>query len=308
MAEIGRVNRKPNCYPLLLHGQPIQLTIFPTAFDQTVTNLTLPFVSDDAIHRGGVLHGTVGPFKYDDIARRVSPVARLVAQLDEMTHLYALDERYWLVDERWGMCEINLLKRCWQSWVVPRPSIDPTAGAQAAIWWPLAALLRGRRVELIPALSVERDGWGALIFAPYSMDGELPALLNAGFKIIGRRWSVLCGTTGAIKLGHFPAADSSRAQPWEAVRKTACRAIFIIEPGRWPRAKIRAPLDAGAALRRVWPMIDLSSGRRRVVETTNHLARQCRCLSIQLSSYKSDLALVVRNACDQTLHMARAAG
>jgi hypothetical protein len=302
------VHRKPNCHQLLLHGQPIQLEIHSSAFDEAVIHLTSPFVSDDTIERGGLLRGCIGPFDYGDVARHISPQAKLIARPDEMSHLYALDERCWLVDERWGLCEINLLKRRWQSWIVPNPSIDAAAGAEAAIWWPMAMLLRGHRLELIPALSVGRDDWGALILSPYSLDSELVSLPNCGFEIIGRRWSSLCNAGERIRMGHLPAADATRAQPWEAVRKTACRAVFIIEPGCRPLAKIRAPMDARDALRRAWPMIDLPAGRRRAADMIARLARQCRCLSVQLSPRRGDLAWALSNACEHASQTASTAG
>ena len=75
---------------------------------------------------------------------------------------YSLAEKHWIVDDRWGVCEIDLLKHRWRSWVLPNPSLDPVHLAEAAVLWPMAQLLRSRGVEIVPAISVERAGWGAL--------------------------------------------------------------------------------------------------------------------------------------------------
>src|SRR4051794_22381010 len=89
------------------------------------------------------------------------------------------------------MAEITLLRAPWRSWVLPAPRIDPHACAELAVLWPLAQLLRGRGVHLVPAASVARDGWGALILSPFSVEPELTALVRAGWQIIGQRWTAV---------------------------------------------------------------------------------------------------------------------
>ena len=38
-------------------------------------------------------------------------------------------ERFWLVDDRWGIAELNLLRGRWRAWVLPRPGVDATTVA-----------------------------------------------------------------------------------------------------------------------------------------------------------------------------------
>jgi len=76
-----------------------------------------------------------------------------------------------------------------------------------------------------------------------------------------------------------------------------CRAVFIVEPGRRAvtRGRTLAEADAARALRRAWPMVELPPGRRRPRDMAAALARQCRCLSVQLSGRAEDFVPLVES-------------
>jgi hypothetical protein len=268
-----------------------------------------------------VVRGIIKPFDLSEISRSISAEAVIVPVADDLVELYCHGERYWLVDERWGMCEINLLKRQWRSWILPRTALDPIRCVEAAVLWPAAQLMRARGTELLPAISIERNGWGALILAPYGIAGELSRLIHAGYRVVGQRWSALVRRADGVDLLHMPglielpprgAADTGEFEcpkpgnqpgwidlaarnPWAISEGAQCRAVFAIAPGRRSIALGRdtpAPAALGL-LRRYWPMIDLPNHRRRLGEAASILAQKCGCVAVQLSRNPDDFLKLV---------------
>src|SRR5206468_1045031 len=91
-----------------------------------------------------------------------------------------------------------------RSWIIPDLKIDAIRAAEFAILWPLAQLIRGRGVHLIPAASAVRDGFAALMFCPFGVEPELSSLISAGFRVIGQRWTALREEDGRVALLHMP--------------------------------------------------------------------------------------------------------
>ena len=170
---------KRHCYSI--HGMPLCVETSLHAVQRDIDQLIgawragiLPPLSSS----GHEIRGIIKPFDLAEISRHVSPKAATIPVADDLIELYGQDDRYWLVDERWGMCEINLLKRQWRSWVLPAPNIDPVRRAEAAVLWPAAQLMRMHGIELLAAISIERGGWGGLIIAPYPIRAELSHLMR----------------------------------------------------------------------------------------------------------------------------------
>lgn len=266
--------------------------------------------------------GLVKPYDPAQVLRHLSPSARPVpaAQLagNELVELYAEGERFWLVDERWGMAEVNLLKGQWRSWVLPRPRLEPYACAEWAALWPLAQLLRPRGLTLLPAASVVRDGWAALLVGPYSLEPELTALVRRGYKVIGQRWTALRDEDGRVALMHVPGrverAGGAAPLRWGGEAGTSaagsasswidlcdqypgswqnhafCDAVLVVEPGRRPRPAL-SELDvenAVALLRQAWPVAELHR-QRGAAHLAPRLAQTCRVAQAQLSRDANDL-------------------
>jgi hypothetical protein len=219
--------------------------------------------------------------------------------------VYEEGERYWLVDERWGLAEVNLLKGQWRSWVLPGPALklDPLRCAERAVLWPLAQLTRARGVHLLPAVAAVRDGWAVLILCPFSLEPELRAMIRDGYRIVGQRWTAVREEEGRLALLHMPgrverpgaahlrsAADDdtwldlTAGRGWARQEHAFCDAVLIAEPGRRGCAEARelSPAEAAAHLRRAWPLPDVHAGRR-ASHLPALLSRQCRCASAQLS-------------------------
>ena len=278
-----------------------------------------PFAAADFPPGFSAVSGTVEPFDGATIQRHLSTAAVrfpvTAGPTAEIYHDPADAERFWLVDDRWGIAELNVLRGRWRAWVLPRPTIDETAVAEAAVLWPVAQLMRGKGLHLIPAVSVARDGWAALIVSPFGIEPELGALLEAGYAVIGQRWTAVRQEEGRVALLHVPGwverqvaprlrylgmdaaagevggrVDLTAGRGSSAVNHAFCSVVLIAEPGRRPGAHLRDLPTAAAAnvLRRAWPLVDLQPDRK-AVQLSRQLPRLCRCAELQLGREPTDL-------------------
>ncbi len=297
----------PINYRFSIHGSAVAVANSCPALDERIQFFLKPFAST-APSKILPARGEIRPFELAEVTRCLAPAAASGRQSDDLVDIYSLAEQSWILDDRWGMCEINLLKRRWQSWVLPHPSLDPVRLVEAAVLWPMAQLLRLRGVELIPAISVERAGWGALILSPYSITGEISRLLRAGYRVIGQRWTALVPQYGRIVLRHVPGVvesfdarskligretawiDLAVQHPWSAAQLCSCDAVIVIAPGRrgTSRGHVVAPAESQALLRRHWPLSELPLNRSRVQPTISALAAQSLCMSLQLSKHADE--------------------
>ena len=255
--------------------------------------------------------GTIWPYEQSHVLKHLSPGARRVATHCEMLELYEDEERFWLVDDRWGIAEINLLKGQWRSWVLPKPAIDSTRVAEMAILWPMAQLLRARGVYLLPAASVAFAGRAFLLISPLGIEPELTTLIRGGYRIIGQSWTALREQDGRVELLNFPgqverpippgmrlAGGEASPTSIDLMREFAgteqhqgwCDAVLIATFGR--RASASAlPLDraaAGQVLRASWPIFELHPSRRHG-QLPARLAQKVPCYQLTLSREPRDL-------------------
>lgn len=272
--------------------------------------------------------GHVRAYDESEVARSVSTSAVRVAVPDELLEMYQDGERFWLVDERWGICELNVLKGTWRSWVLEGAGVDEFRCVEMAVLWPLAQLLKRRGLELIPAVSVEREGFGVLMLSGFNLLPELDALLrHAGFKLIGQRWTALRDDENRIELLHLPGRIEHTALPrpgtmsmprpggWIDLQDDHgdaqsthgyCKSVLLIEPGRRRSMRWEELRSGGAlaALRENWPMIDLQPSAR-ASSLVARLARSCPVGRLQLSRDPHDLIVHLDQLQDQsTSHVA----
>ena len=262
--------------------------------------------------------GTVEPFDAAIVQRHLSTAAvrfgTTAGPMAEIFHDPTDAERFWLIDDRWGIAELNLLRGRWRAWVLPRPAADATAVAESAVMWPVAQLMRGKGLHLLPAVSVARDGWAALIVAPFGIEPELSVLLDAGYAVIGQRWTAVREEDGRVALLHLPGwverqwaprlrylgtddaagtggrVDLTAGRPLAFLNHAFCSVVLVAEPGRRAAAHLRDLPTAAASnmLRRSWPLVDLQPDRK-AVQLSRHLPRRCRCAELQLSREPIDL-------------------
>jgi hypothetical protein len=259
------------------------------------------------------IYGNIQPFDAAAVQRSISSSAIPLAGADELIELYQDGDRFWLVDDRWGMAELNLVKRQWRSWILPRPSADGLRCAEMAILWPLAQLLRSKGLHLVPAVSVARQDWACLILCPFGIEPELNLLLRNGYRILGQRWTALREEDGRIAMLNMPGVVDSPAAPHRpllgrrpnrgenlldltlefpgsALSHAFCNTVVIVEPGRRTSAQQRV-LGSDATLtrlRRSWPIVDLQP-QRHGNQLPPKLARQCQCAELQLSRDASEI-------------------
>jgi hypothetical protein len=300
----------PSCqHKYSLHGSAVEVACevpsLNIAIDRALGEFTTPEWPDGFTPTLGSIR------RYDQtvVLRNLSPNAASIGSESGM-ELYCEGERFWLIDDRWGLTEINLLKGQWQSWILPEPMIDAAEIVERAVLWPLSQLLRSKGVYLLPAASVSRAGWGMLILSPFGLEPELQALMRASYHVVGQRWTCLREEDGQIAMLHMPAplqiTSQSRAigaapttSRWVDVtaekcgamqHHAFCDAVVIVEPGRRPTSRFR-PLpraNAVSALKKAWPIEELHP-QRRLGQMHSKLAQLCQCAELQLSRRPQDV-------------------
>lgn len=245
------------------------------------------------------LRGLVYPYDQGLVSRSLRRAHNRVPTRDPLQEIFAEEDRLWLTDERWGATEVNLLKGQWRSWL--HPNLTSDVMLDHAICWPMAQLLERRGVHLIPAVSVVRDGWGCLILSPYDLTTDLARLTQAGYRVMGARWTAVMTSTSGITLHRGPEAWSAGvasegkltiADPWFGCRAVAnaCDCVVVIQPTRRERVAARqiGAATAQGALRSGWPMY---SGRRpaEFIDTLHRLMDRCAIIEGHLSRNPADL-------------------
>jgi hypothetical protein len=310
---VGPVDRRAINVRFSLHGLGIELSCQHAPIGHEILRVLGDFSVTDWPANTSPTTGVIRPYESEDVLKHVSPTAVPIQSPDDLIELYQEDERFWLIDERWGMCELNLLKSQWRSWLLPHPSLDAVRCAEMAVVWPLAQLLAPRGLHLVPAASIARDGWGVLILCPFGIGPELTALAREGYRIVGQGWTALREEDGRVAMLRVPGqveveriasdrlrltealrthwSDLTMEYPGSALHHAFCDTVLIVEPGRRSHAASgeMSSEHAAAHLRRAWPLRELHPHRRRHARMPMKLAGACRCHLLQLSQTPQDL-------------------
>jgi len=301
-----------------LHGAPIGVSCAVEQLIPQIDRILRPFISQQLPANSGMASGIIRPFEEAEVLRHLSTRARRLMMGDPALEIYQDCERFWLVDERWGIAEMNLMKAQWRSWVLPNCTIDSYHLAEGAMLWPLAQILRPRRLHLVPATSIVRGGWGVLLVCPFSLEPELMRLIKAGWRIIGQRWTALREREGTIEMLAIPGPiekakslatrrrGTGSAIKWLDLtqefrgcqeKSALCHAVVMADPGRRSSPKfidLSTP-QAQEALRHQWPIADVQAATRCGM-LANRLAQLCRCAQMQLSHDPAELVLMLESA------------
>lgn len=284
---------------LRLHGFPIELECHVPALEPTLGRLLGSFASRDGGQDGAITRGFVHAYEGPSVARRLSPAAIPLHRPGDLTELYAEAERSWLIDERWGMSEVNLFKGQFKSWILPQPNVDAVRLAELAVLRPLAMLLKYKGLHLLPAAAISREDFAALVITPFGLDRELAKALDARYRIIGQRWTAVREDDGRCMLLAMPGMvqqrpaspgatpewiDLTATNPLSVQPQAYCSAVLAIDSGRRPRASLQAwsVEDAAMVLRLAWPVPELHP-QRRCGQLATRLAQVCPCYRVQLS-------------------------
>lgn len=317
----GILHRLEPCdHRLCLHGHAVQVLCDVPSLNWPIHHAFGEFATPDWPDGFAPVAGHVAPYEQDVVMRHLSPHAVAVAT-DDLTEIYEHEGRFWVVDDRWGLAEINLLKGCWQSWVLPRPALATWQVAEAAVTWPMAQLLRQKGLALIPAASVATGGFGVLILSPFGIEPELTALVSAGWRVVGQRWTALREEDGRISMLRLPGrverltglryrstggeagvaqqptwVDLSQERPGSSAHHAFCDAVVVVDPARRATAGARAARGSGvtASIRKSWPMIDLhAGGGGAALHLPARLAAGCAVLEAQLSRRPGDFVAIL---------------
>lgn len=256
--------------------------------------------------------GSLNVYDEQDVLRRLPADATRVPGVGTQ-EIYWRDERYWLVDDTWGLCEVNMLRGHWRSWILPNRWATDASVIEQAVIWPLAQILRGRGLHLLPSMAVARGDFAALILAGGPQEHELTALVKAGYSIIAQRWTAVVEQAGAPHLLRFPGwVERSGAHERSGTARSGgpstvcvnledelvaagaerglCSAVMILQGLRRsrPSISIQASIAATHALRRSWPIAELHP-HRRGSPLPALLARTCRVAECQISRDPHDI-------------------
>ncbi len=303
-----------NDIELIVHGLPVRIRCSLESIASQISHDLPSFKAGEVTDGVRATIGITGPYNEEEILARLSPAALRLPVGHELVELYQQDERFWLVDERAGLIEIDLLKGHWQSWVLDRPGLDPTYVFERCVLWPLSQVLRSQGLSLVPAISVVRDGFGILLVAPFSLEAELRVLANAGYQIVSQRWTAVRDQAGQLELLECSGATERAFSPigrkttalglsrWVNLSeelnchesRAACNAVVIADPGRRGTAHMHqlASLPAADALRAYWPIADLRPNGRGP-ELALKIANRSRCCQVQLSRNPADLLVLL---------------
>lgn len=302
-----------------LHGAAIGISSAVKMLAPEIEHLFGDFRVKQWPPRAVPVTGTIWPYEQSHVLKHLSQTARRVATNCDLLELYEDGERFWLVDDRWGIAEMNLLKGQWRSWVLPRPAIDETRVAEMAVLWPMAQLLRARGIYLLPAASVAFGERSFLLISPFGIEPELTALIRGGYRVIGQSWTAIREHDGRFELLNFPGqverpippgmrlsgggGGGEAAPTWiDLMRDFAgaeqrqgwCDGVLITSAGRRAVAAVR-PLDRGSAaqeLRTSWPMFELHPSRRHG-QLPSRLAQKVPCYQLTLSRDPRDVLRIL---------------
>ncbi len=271
-----------------LHGQGVRLRVEHPLVAGPAADLLSQLAEDELPFEP--IDGAVCTYNGDDVLRRVDAEAVRVCPGDVAFHpLYELfrcpgGDRYWHVDERWGLTEVDLVRGRWRSHVLPEPRLDATRLFEATVWWPLSHLLAGHGLHLVPATSLAgSDGLGTLLLSPGGDDREAAAV-GPPIRLIGPRWTALREESRGIDLLTMPGTALGRSsrrplrQHTDMVyfgsgdrltcRRASCQNVYLAESQRDDVVTSTPILGRGtiAAVKRAWPLPTIHPASQRFIQ------------------------------------------
>jgi hypothetical protein len=323
----GILHRLEPCdHRLSIHGLAVQVLCEVPHLNWPIHNALGEFSTSVWPEGFSPVPGLIRAYDESAVMRHLSPQAAAIAS-DDLMEIYEHDERFWIVDDRWGIAEINLLKLTWQSWVLSRPAINAGHVTEAAVLWPLAQLLRAKGLTLLPAAAVARDGFGVLILSPFGIEPELTALASSGWGIVGQRWTALREEDGRVSMLRMPGQiervsgpryrgtdgqfattptstwiDLTLDRPGCSQHHAYCDAVVVVDAARRGRANSKPIKGAGTAgiLKKAWPIFDLHVPSRQAHLPTR-LASGSQVIAAQLSRTPRDFVDLLGKLCGTRL-------
>lgn len=301
---------------LEIHGSAVELQCTIPELEPSLDILLDRSAAGGPVHDDAPMGGSVFPFDPGYVLGSLPESARHVGQSREFADIYQDEDRFWLIDDRWGMTELHLGARQWRSWILPRPALDSLRVVERSVLWPMAQLMHGRGLHLAPVVSAVKDGFAVLILCRFGIEPELLAMISAGYKIIGQRWTALREEDGRLALLRMPGRserfcaprlrgaaetretwiDLTEEHPGSRQNHAFCDAVMVIGQGRRLQARFAArSVSQGAnLLREHWP-IDLLLDENHAYELPERVSAHCRCFEVELSRNPKDLVSMLHS-------------
>ena len=298
---MGRLNQR-----FVIHGLAVQVSVEVPALGGIVRRMLEPFAAGAWPEWFIPTSVRIRPYEQAEVLRHMSSAAqRIGAARGDLPELYQERERLWVVDEQWGISQVDYLRGSMVSWVLPRPGIDIVEIVDRALLWPLAQLLKCKDLHLIPAAAVTRGGFTTLVVSPFDITGELVALVRSGYRVVGQRWVAVREEQGRTELLSFPGlvklpggrplvveGYSDLLDMYLGVGQphAFCDAVALVTPGRRVAGAVREipAEDAGELLRQAWPIPELHP-RHRPTTLLSHLSRRSRVVEMDLTRTATDV-------------------
>ena len=311
-------------FRLAVHGLAVQLSCDVPAIGETLSHYLGEFAVPAWPDGFAPATGVIRSYEQREVLRCISPAAQRIGESRELLEIYQDEERFWVIDERFGMIEINLLKSTWRTWLLPGASNDPVRAAHFAALWPMSQVLRGKGLHLLAASAISRGGTSLLVLCPFGIEPELSTLARAGWRIIGQSWTAARVENNRIELLRVPGLvqqqravapppprhralglssgggadwiDLTREHEQAEQRYGFCNGVIIVEPVRRPAASL-ARVDSSQAiheLRAAWPIEELHPSRRPSLMAAQ-LAQRCACFQAALSRDPNEFARLIAN-------------
>jgi hypothetical protein len=288
-----------------LHGPGIEISCQVPPLIDAINHALGELAVPSLVGKTSIIHGSIGHFDQRQVRMHLSSTARRLSTENDLLELYEEDERFWRLDDHWGLCEINVLRGHFRSWILPVTHSDEGKIVEEAVMWPIAQLLRQRGICLIPAATLARDDWGVLVLSTFNIEPELTAMVHAGFRVVGQSWSALREQGRRIVMLPMPGSverdgkpvDLTRESPGSSCETANCDAVIVLSPGRRPLTNFRAisPANALGRVRHAWPIVELHP-LRRPGQMPARLAHRCRVFEMQLSRNPRELLGMLETA------------
>jgi hypothetical protein len=283
-----------------MHGHALALSDDLPLLRGAVDQVLAPFATEALPDGISFIEGHLRHYIEGEVLRHLSATAARIPTPEPCIELYHEGDRFWLLDERWGICEVNFFRGQFKSFVLAQASLDPASLVEAAVIWPMAQLLRQRGLHLVRSVSVVKDGFGALVLPTCPIWGEVAALVEAGYELVSQRWTALRVDDGRVEMLHIPGlAQVNEGGEWVDLVQhhqlhAFCNAVILVERGKQLDGELIElnPAQASEALRRDWPVLEVYP-TRRTGAMTGALSSLCRCAHARLSRSGGDLLSVI---------------
>ncbi|HVT88144.1 MAG TPA: hypothetical protein VHD56_04770, partial [Tepidisphaeraceae bacterium] len=109
---------------LLLHGLGVDLACESRGLLAPLSDALGEFGVESFEAGVAPIHGAIRPYQQHEVLRYLSNSAVRLNGPNELVEIYQQDERFWMIDDRWGLCELNVLKGNFRSWVLETAPAD----------------------------------------------------------------------------------------------------------------------------------------------------------------------------------------